>query len=153
MTSLSSYVLPFISTLIPLLIGYQAPSLSLDHPASSDIFTTPPQEVSIVDLLGKAQAFHQQRISIRGLVTQPELHLDESELYLDFVFRLSQESYSIIVYGRHDRTRGAPAIRMNETVEVIGIFWKEQNRNGSSILNSLEAITVTPYPSAIPNRT
>lgn len=123
------------------------------HQMTSVIFSTPPQQVSIADLLGKSQTFHQQLVSIRGLVTQPELHLDESELYLDFVFRLSQGTHSIIVYGRHDRTRGAPAISMNQTVEVIGTFWKEQNRNGSLIINALEAISVTPYPSSIPGST
>jgi hypothetical protein len=120
---------------------------------ASATFSTPPQQVSIADLLGENQAFHQQLVSVRGLITPPELHLDESELYLDFVFRLSQGTHSIIVYGRHDRTQGAPAISMNQTVEVIGTFWKEQKRNGSLIVNALEAISVTPYPSSIPGST
>jgi hypothetical protein len=120
---------------------------------ASATFSTPPQQVSIADLLGENQTFHQHLVSIRGLITQPELHLDESELYLDFVFRLSQGTHSIIVYGRHDRTQGAPAISMNQTVEVIGTFWKEQKRNGSLIVNALEAISVTPYPSSIPGST
>ena len=123
------------------------------HQIASATFSTPPQQVSIADLLGENQNFHQQLVSIRGLITQPELHLDESELYLDFVFRLTQGAYSIIVYGRHDRTRGAPAISMNQSVEVIGTFWKEQNRNGSLIVNALEAMSVTPYPSSIPGNT
>jgi hypothetical protein len=42
---------------------------------------------------------------------------------------------------------------MNQTVEVIGTFWKEQKRNGSLIVNALEAISVTPYPSSIPGST
>jgi len=90
---------------------------------------------------------------IRGLITQPELHLDETELYLDFVFRLEQETQSIIVYGRHDRTLGPPAIRMNQSVEIIGTFFKEQKRNGATIINVLEAISINPYPSSIPKST
>ncbi len=113
-------------------------------------FRTPPQQVSIEDLLANAQTYHQHLISIQGLITQPELHLDETELFLNFVFRLSQGNDSIVVYGKHDRTRGAPPISLNHSVEVIGIFWKEQDRNGATIINAIEAISVTPYPSSIP---
>ncbi|MDH5775021.1 MAG: hypothetical protein OEZ57_08910 [Nitrospirota bacterium] len=154
MISLPASTLPFIYALVPLLLGYQGPSQSLWATVFSDmIMTPPPQEVSITDLVKDPETFHQQHISVRGLVTQLELHLDESELHLDFVFRLSQGPSSILVYGRHDRTRGAPAMSMNETVEVVGLFWKKQNRNGISILNILEAINVAPYPSSIPSRT
>ena len=120
------------------------------HPTT---FSTPPQQVSIRDLLTNSQDYHQQLVTVRGLIIQPELHLDETELYLDFVFRLSQGNHSIVVYGRHDRTRSAPAIIINRTVEVIGIFWKEQDRKGSLIFNALEAISVTPHPSPIPGNT
>ncbi len=116
-------------------------------------FNTPPQQVSITDLLTNSQDYHQQLVAVRGLITQPELHLDETELYLDFVFRLSQGNHFIVVYGRHDRTRSAPSIIINRTVEVIGIFWKEQDRKGSLIFNVLEAISVTPHPSQIPGTT
>ena len=152
MIALPSSVLPFIWTLIPLL-GYQGPTQSLMAAVLSDNITAQAQEISITDLVKDPQTFHKQHISVRGLVTQLELHLDESELHLDFVFRLSQGPSSILVYGRHDRTRGAPAMSMNETVEVVGLFWKKQNRNGISILNILEAINVAPYPSSIPSRT
>ena len=103
-------------------------------------FNTAPQQVSITDLLSNSQAYHQQLVSVRGLIIQPELHLDETELYLDFVFRLSQGTHSLVVYGRHDRTKGAPPIIINRSVEVIGTFWKEQNRKGLSIFNALEAV-------------
>jgi hypothetical protein len=123
------------------------------YPSKAVTFSTSPQHVSIPDLLRKNQDYHQQLVSIRGLITQPELHLDETELYLDFVFRLLQGTHSIIVYGRHDRTLGPPAISMNQSVEVVGTFFKEQNRKGSTIFNVLEAISVTPYPSSIPEST
>ena len=116
-------------------------------------FSTSPPQVSILDLLENTSDYHQRRVLIRGLITQPELHLDETELYLDFVFRLEQETQSIIVYGRHDRTLGPPAIRMNQSVEIIGTFFKEQKRNGATIINVLEAISINPYPSSIPKST
>jgi len=129
--------------------------LSIGGSFSNHVFSyfEAPRKVSITDLLTNSQNYHQQLVTVRGLITQPELHLDETELYLDFVFRLSQGKHSIVVYGRHDRTRSAPSIIFNHTVEVIGIFWKEQDRNGSLIFNVLEAISVTPYPSPIPGNT
>jgi hypothetical protein len=42
---------------------------------------------------------------------------------------------------------------MNQSVEVVGTFFKEQDRKGSTIFNVLEAISVTPYPSSIPKST
>ncbi len=152
MTVLPSSILLFMCTLGSQL-GYHGPTQALMPAALSDNITTQAQEIALADLVKDPQSFHQQQISVRGQVTQLELHLDESELYLDFVFRLSQGPSSILVYGRHDRTQGAPAMSMNETVEVVGLFWKEQNRDGTSILNILEAITVAPYPSSIPSRT
>jgi hypothetical protein len=126
-------------------------AFSVNHPTLHlESFNIPPQPVSITDLLTNSQAFHQQLVSVRGHIIQPELHLDETELYLDFVFRLSQGTHSLVVYGRHDRTQGAPPIIINRSVEVIGTFWKEQNRKGLAIFNALEAVSVTPYPSPIP---
>lgn len=116
-------------------------------------FSTSPQPVSIPDLLAHSQGYHQQLVSIQGLITQPELHLDETELYLDFVFRLEHGTDSIIVYGRHDRTLGPPAIRMHQSVNVVGTFFKEKERSGSTIFNVLKAISVTPYPSSNPEST
>ena len=123
------------------------------RPTAVSRFNTPPQQVSIPDLLRNGQDYHQQLVSVRGLITQPELHLDETELYLDFVFRLSQGNHFIVVYGRHDRTRSAPSIIINHSVEVIGTFWQEQDRKGSLLFNVLEAFSVTPHPSAIPGNT
>ncbi|MDX2348335.1 MAG: hypothetical protein QNK38_05755 [Nitrospirota bacterium] len=127
---------------------------SSNHPTLRlETFNTPPQAVSITDLLTNSQAYHQQLVSVRGRIIQPELHLDETELYLDFVFRLSQGTHSLVVYGRYDRTQGAPPIIMDHSVEVIGTFWKERDRKGLTIFNALEAFSVTPYPSSIPEST
>ena len=168
MTSFGPYLFTFIGTLLLLSNG----GLSYDKRCSSfktsnsDFFlgnnvqtlrpiilSTPPQQVSIVHLLTNGSDYHQQLVSVRGVITQPELHLDQTELYVDFVFRLSQGNHSMVVYGQHDRTRGAPSIIINRSVEVIGTFWKEQDRKGVLIFNILEAFSVTPYPSSIPGST
>jgi hypothetical protein len=171
MIALYPYLAPFIGTMLFLSPGEfgihqifscvkptylkHYSSLNAVHQAKPQaiIFSTSPQLVSIPDLLEHRHDHHQQLLSIRGLITQPELHLDETELYLDFVFRLEQGRQSIIVYGRHDRTLGPPAITLHQTVEVIGTFYKEQDRNGSAIFNVLEAISVTPYPPSTPEKT
>ncbi len=132
---------------------YSSPNLFFSFRRGPVTFSTSPQPVSISDLLGHSQDYHQQLVSIRGLITQPELHLDETELYFNFVFRLEQGTDSIIVYGRHDRTLGPPAIRMDQFVEVVGTFFKEEERRGTTIFNVLQAISVTPYPSSIPEST
>jgi len=115
------------------------------------IFNTPPEHVSIAKLLSHGADYHQRLVAIRGLVTQPELHLDASELFIDFVFRLSDGEQSVVIFGRYDRTQGPPPISMDLSVEVIGIFWKERDLNESHITNTIEALTVAPYPSLIPD--
>ena len=132
---------------------YSSPNLFFSFTQGPVTFSTSPQPVSIPDLLGHSQDYHQQLVSIRGLITQPELHLDITELYFNFVFRLEQGTDSIIVYGRHDRTLGSPVIRMHQSVEVVGTFFREQERSGSTIFNVLKAISVRPYPSSIPEST
>ena len=171
MISFSPYFFTFIGTVFLLSHGalshdqsfsfLELPTNDLHQGSSSvhyrtlhfETFNTPPRQVSITDLLTNSQDYHQQFVSVRGRIIQPELHLDETELYLDFVFRLSQGPHSLVVYGRHDRTQGAPPIIINRSVEVIGTFWKEQNRKGLAIFNALEAFSVTPYPSSIPGST
>jgi hypothetical protein len=113
-------------------------------------FTIPPEHVSIASLLSNGADYHQRLVAVRGLVTQPELHLDSSKLFVNFVFRLEEEEQSVVVFGRHDRTQGAPSIALDLSVEVIGVFWKERDLHGSHVTNTIEAITVTPYPSLIP---
>jgi hypothetical protein len=113
-------------------------------------FNTPPEHVSIANLLNKGTNYHQHLVAVRGLVTQPELHLDESKMFFDFVFRLEDGNQSLVVFGRHDRTQGAPSISLGLSVEVIGVFWKQRLLNESPITNAIEALAVVPYPSLIP---
>ena len=115
--------------------------------------TSTPQQVSIADLLANTQDYHQQLVTVHGLITQPELHLDETGLFIDFVFRLAHGEYFIVVYGRHDRTQGVLPITTNRSVEVIGTFWKEQERKGMTISNAIEAFSVMPSPPSTPSST
>jgi hypothetical protein len=116
-------------------------------------FTIPPEHVSITKLLSNGAAYHQRLVAVRGIVTQPELHLDESELFINFVFRLADGNQSVVVFGRHDRTQGAPSISLDLSVEVIGVFWKERDLHESHIFNTIEALTVDPDPPLIPENT
>ncbi len=153
------YISSFIGILIFLSSSWflNDQSFSFDEPhgqhRQQETLSTRAQQVSIPDLLSQSKDYHKQLISVRGQITQPELHLDETELYLDFVFRLTQGNHSIVVYGRHDRTLGAPPIMIHRSVEVMGIFWKEQERSGTTVFNVLEATSVLPYPSSIPGST
>jgi hypothetical protein len=67
------------------------------------------------------------------------------------VFRLADGDQSIVVFGQHDRTQGAPSIALDLSVEVIGVFWKERVLHESHIINTIEAVAVAPYPSLIPD--
>ena len=102
--------------------------------------------VSITQLLSDPTRYHRQIIKVRGTVTQPELHVDESGLFIRFVFVLKDAENTLIVFGHHDRTQGNIEIETNEMVEVMGIFWKDRTANDHHFRNNLEAITVTRYP-------
>ena len=108
---------------------------------------------SIETLLHSPEFFHKKTVTIRGIVVQPEMHLDETELFFDFVFLLKDGNKSLVVFGRHDRTQGSSPIAMGNTVEVTGIFWKDRIAHDYHFKNNLEAITVVPYPSLTPDRT
>ncbi|MGD9852128.1 MAG: hypothetical protein AB7T38_12745 [Nitrospirales bacterium] len=112
-----------------------------------------PIPTKLSTLLEEPGTFHQQLITIRGIIKQPELHLDETQLKEHFVFRLTEGTQFITVFGTHDRTQGAPSISMDQQVEVVGIFYKERILNAYPLSNLLEAITVKPYPAVEPNRT
>lgn len=112
-----------------------------------------PIPTSIATLLNEPGTFHQQLISIRGIIKQPELHLDETQLKEHFVFRLTEGTQFLTVFGTHDRTQGAPSISMDQQVEVVGIFYKERTLNSYPLSNLLEALTVKPYPAIEPDRT
>lgn len=111
-----------------------------------------PTPVSLPTLLNHAKDFHQKMIVIHGIIKQPELHLDDTHLRLHFVFRLTEEESFITVFGVHDRTKGPPAISMDLQVEVVGRFFHERELNSFKVTNTMEAISVTPYPSNDPDR-
>ena len=109
--------------------------------------------ISIETLLDSPELFHKKTVTVRGRIAQPEMHLDSTELFFDFVFILKEGTRSLVVYGRHDRTQGDSPIAMGNTVEVTGIFWKDRIAHEYHFENNLQAITVKPYPSLIPDRT
>jgi len=151
----SHFPQPFVFPGFPVALkSFSLPHDTPEHPAfERSGLGSAPQPVSIATLLRSGKRYHRQRIVVRGIITQPELHLDESELFFDFVFRLSDEEESIIVFGQHDRTLGPPVIVTDRSVEVIGVFWKRRDLKGSSLTNILEALTVSPYPPSIPDST
>lgn len=111
----------------------------------------PGELVSITQLLSNPNQYHKKIVKVRGTVTQPELHVDESGLFIRFVFVLKGEEHTLIVFGHHDRTQGNIQIETNERVEITGIFWKERIANGHQFQNNLEAMTVTRYPPLQPH--
>ena len=134
---------------VPLPLPFSFLRQASTHPRLPTI-NTQSEHVSIASLLSNGADYHQRLVTVRGLVTQPELHIDESELFINFVFRLAHENNSVVVFGRHDRTTGAPSISLDLSVEVIGVFWKERDLNNSHITNTIEALSVVPYPSLTP---
>jgi hypothetical protein len=119
-----------------------------DQPASPE---HPGELVSIANLLSDPNLYHRKIVKVRGIVTQPELHLEESGLFIRFVFVLKDAEDSLIVFGHHDRTQGNIQIETNKMVEVIGIFWKERTANDHHFRNNLEAMIVKQYPPLEPN--
>ena len=108
--------------------------------------------VTIPQLLQTPGQYHQKPIRIRGTVTRLELHLDDSKHFINFVFYLKTGADRVLVFGRHDRTRGDIQMTTGRTVEVEGIFWKEREANGHRLLNNVEAQHVTFYPSLTPDQ-
>lgn len=110
------------------------------------------ETVTIPQLLQAPDQFHQKPIRIRGTVTRLELHLDDSKHFINFVFYLKTGSDRVLVFGRHDRTRGDIQMTTGRSVEVEGIFWKEREANGHRLLNNVEAHRVTFYPPLTPDQ-
>ncbi|MDA0739106.1 MAG: hypothetical protein O2999_08815 [Nitrospirae bacterium] len=135
---------------------------SLSHRTSSGYFTPPhtrmPKQtkdtgdlISIPHLLQHPDTYHQKIIRLRGTVTRLELHLDETNHFIDFVFFVQEEDQRVLVFGRHDRTKGDIQLTSDRTVEVQGLFWKERLANGHVLKNNLEAQAVWFYPPLIPD--
>ena len=108
--------------------------------------------VTIPKLLQTPSRYHEKPVRIRGTVTRLELHLDDSKHFINFVFYLKTGEDRVLVFGRHDRTRGDIQMTTGRTVEVEGIFWKEREANGHRLLNNVEAQRVTFYPPLTPDQ-
>ena len=110
-------------------------------PSSPDSWT-----ISIKDLLATPERFDHQFVIVRGIVTRLELHVDESRLFIDYVFWLKDGKHRVLVFGQHDRTKGDIQTVTDRMVEVRGFFWKERFVNGYRLENNLEAQQVEFFP-------
>lgn len=114
--------------------------------------TTPTGElVTIEQLLQTPGDYHHALIRIRGTVTRLELHLDETNHFVNFVFFLKTGNNRVLVFGRHDRTLGDIQLTTGRTVEVQGVFRQEREAQGHTLFNQIEAHRVTFYPPLTPD--
>jgi len=102
--------------------------------------------ISLAQLLKHPNDYHQKIIRLRGTVTRLELHLDDTQHFIDFVFFLEDDQQRVLVFGRHDRTQGDIQLTSDRMVEVQGLFWKERFANGHRFENHVEAQQVRFYP-------
>lgn len=133
----------------------QRPSSNISIQTSAEALKLPQDQVeliSIPQLLQHPEKYHQRVIRLRGMVTRLELHLDETNHFIDFVFFLKQKEQRVLVFGRHDRTKGDIQLTSDRMVEVHGLFWKERSANGHVLKNNLEAQAVWFYPPLIPDQ-
>ena len=138
-----------VSSLSSQLIAGYSPPPGHFQPVENNRFV---EIVTIPQLLQIPSRYHQKSIRIRGTVTRLELHLDDSKHFINFVFYLKTGPDRVLVFGRHDRTRGDIQMTTGRTVEVEGIFWKEREANGHRLLNNVEAQRVTFYPPLTPDQ-
>jgi len=108
--------------------------------------------LSVSHLLQHPEDYHQHIIRLRGTVTRLELHLDTTHHFIDFVFFIKQGKDRVLVFGRHDRTKGDIQLTSDRMVEVQGIFWKERFANEHMFTNNLEAQAVWFYPPLQPDQ-
>lgn len=134
------------------------PSYLVLQAIAAEAFSTPACEgempstlVTITTLLTDPDRYHLHYVTVRGRITQPELHMDETELFLDFVFVLENKDRRLMVFGRFDRTLGNNPIATDAMVEVTGLFWKERMSGLHRLRNNLEACHISPYPPLIPD--
>ena len=108
--------------------------------------------IQVADLLANPDFYHGQVIIVRGIVRRLELHLDESTLFIDYVFWLKDGEHQVLVFGQHDRTTGDIQMVTDRVVEVRGLFWKERFVNGYRLTNNLEAQQVRFFPTVNADR-
>ena len=110
------------------------------------------ETVTILQLLQNPIHYHKKQIKVRGTITRLELHLDDSQHFINFVFYLETGDDHVLVFGRHDRTTGDIQMTTGRTVEVEGIFWQEREANGYRLFNNVEAKRVTFHPPLTPDQ-
>jgi hypothetical protein len=108
--------------------------------------------VSISEVLHHPNDYHQMMIRLRGTVTRLELHLDDTLHFIDFVFFLAEDEQHLLVFGRHDRTKGDIQLTSDRMIEVQGLFWQERFANGHRFENNLEAEDIRFYPPLLPDQ-
>lgn len=113
--------------------------------------TSTGEVVTIQELLQSPDDYHHALIRIRGTVTRLELHLDETNHFINFVFFLKTGNDRVLVFGRHDRTFGDIQLTTGRTVEVQGVFRHEREAQGHTLFNQIEAHRVTFYPPLTPD--
>ena len=152
---------PFTLTLIVLVSGLSTsgPFPEIAFPKSPIVLgarsyeeIVSPRLISLSSLIDQADKYHRQLVKVHGVIKQPELHLDDTQLRLNFVFRLTRGTSSITVFGIFDRTQGPPPIALDNPVEVVGTFFKERELHDATVFYTLEAISVTLYPPMEPDR-
>ena len=107
---------------------------------------------SISEVLRDPKYYHQTVIRLRGTVTRLELHLDDTRHFIDFVFFLAEGKQRLLVFGRHDRTKGDIQLTSDRMIEVQGLFWQERFANGHRFENNLEAQDIRFYPPLLPDQ-
>ena len=108
--------------------------------------------VSISEVLSHPRDYHLMIIRLRGIVTRLELHLDDTRHFIDFVFFLAEGEQRLLVFGRHDRTKGDIQLTSDRMVEVQGLFWQERFANGHRFENNLEGQDIRFYPPLLPDQ-
>jgi len=131
----------------------QAPIVLGKHPGDNTQVIENVPLITVADLLADPDRYHERIITVRGIVTQLELHVDTSTLFIDFVFWLKEGDHRVLVFGQHDRTLGDIQMVTGRVVEVRGLFWKERTVGEYHFNNNLEAQQVRFYPPVNPDRT
>ena len=137
--------------ILPFLADNQWPSAHAWNNSYPQLILEKNKLLPLSQLLKNSEKYHQQLIRVRGQVTRLELHLDETKYFIDFVFFLKDGKERVLVFGRHDRTKGDIQLTSDHMVEVRGRFWKERIANGHRLINNLEAHQVMFYPPKKPN--
>ncbi len=128
------------------------PRHALDHRTDGTLAKEGENTIPLSQVLQHPGKYHQKVILLRGTVTRLELHLDDTQHFIDFVFFLKDGDQRVLVFGRHDRTTGDIQLTSDRMVEVQGLFWQERFANGHRFENNLEAQHIHFYPPLHPDK-